>query len=361
METLVLKTVTVLFSSAVVAGILLPKFMKYSLKKQWIVISSKSTSHAKRIPTSGGMIFIPVIAISLIISNWSTENSILHFLLILIGFIGFSHDRSNLSTLLKLVIEAMMVLLIFLIGIDTSTLESILGFSNLSVLFKLFFTFIVIYFLINAFIRIDRFDGLIGGISLINTLLFAGIFYFHGNTEMCLLHLAFSVALIVFLTLNFNPAKVFMGNAGSLMIGFLMGFSFLMILQYEHSLTSTLAFTMMIFPSMEMLRHIVSTLLNQRSFFSSDKNHCHHLLLKMNHNRKHAVLMSYSLHATIIGVGVLFLNWFSFVQANFIVLTSSVIVYLIIEVRFLIIQRKQYKIITELLRKTARNKQLLKA
>jgi len=360
METIVIKTLIVLIGSTLSVAIFIPKLIKYSLKQHWVDVPNKRASHVSPTPTSGGITFVVAVLISLMTSSWSIETSIIHFLLILIGLMGFFDDRYNLSPMLKLIIEAIMVLFIFSIGIDTRLLESIIGLTEMPLFVSLTLTFIVICGLVNAFNLIDGINGLAGGIALMNTLLFSAIFYFHGNLEMCLLHLSISGALLAFLKFNFNPAKIFMGDAGSLIIGLLMGISFLMALQFENPITSTLAFTMMIFPSVDMLRLFISRIINKRSPFSADKNHYHHLLLKAGDNHKQAAIICYLIHAAIIGVGALFLNWFSFRQANFLILTSSVVFYTIIEIRFLIIQRKKYKFITELLQKTIDKNQLLK-
>jgi len=331
--------------------ILLPLFISYSRKRKLIDSPNERASHTIPTPTSGGITFIAAILVSILSFQLSNELLIVAGTLIGIGIMGFLDDRLDLNALLKLAVEGAIVLLIYSIGINTHALESILGFGQLPLALSFLLTFIVIAGLINAFNLIDGIDGLAGGISLINTLCFSWIFWQHSDTGFLLLHLCLSGALIVFLYYNFNPAKIFMGDAGSLIIGLLMGISFLRVLSFENDLTSTWAFCMMLFPSIDMLRLFVARILQKRSPFSADRNHYHHLLLKTGNNHKQAAIACYTIHIVLLLFGMLLLKQLSFIQTNLIMLCSSIIVYSLIELRFVRIQKEQKKNVAQFLSK----------
>jgi UDP-N-acetylmuramyl pentapeptide phosphotransferase/UDP-N-acetylglucosamine-1-phosphate transferase len=349
-----------LLVSAAAAWLTIRAFIRHSQKKQIRFIQSVSISSILPTPTSGGIVFLIGIIVATIsdISDWNSL--IIPSTLLLICVVGFIDDRRTVNTLLKLVMLAVLVVILVLSGCNSLTLQEIVGLNNMPILFTLLLTFIVIAGLIQAFNFIDGIDGLAGGIAFINTALFGSLFLFHGNWQLASIHLCLSVILLIYLFFNFHPAKLLMGYAGSLLIGLLMGISFLMMLDYHDSTSSTLAFSMMLFPSIDMIRLFLSRSLNGKSPFAPDKNHFHHLLLKTGNNHRQAAITCYIIQAGIILSGLLALQFFSFRQANFIVLTSSVGIYAVLEVQYFIAKRKELANMQSFLRNAAKHNQLLK-
>lgn len=360
MNTTLIYAITTFLGSTIGVSFLLPRFIAYSREKKLIDAPNERASHSIPTPTSGGITFIVSILITVLTLSLSFESLIICALLCMIGVMGFVDDRLDLNALLKLGIEAVVVGVLFYLGISTKPLEVICGLPDLPVAATFFLTFMAIAGLINAFNLIDGIDGLAGGISLINTLSFAYIFWTCGNDGFTLIHLALSGALIVFLFYNFNPAKIFMGDAGSLIIGLLMGISFLRVLEYENDTMTTWAFSMMLFPCIDMLRLFISRIRNMKSPFSADRNHYHHLLLKTGNNHRQAAIACYIIHTLIILSGLLLLKYLTLIQTNLIVLNSSVIVYMLIEWRYLKIHQKQRKAVDHYLKRTLDNNRLLK-
>lgn len=349
-----------LLVSAVAAGLTIRTFVRHSQKKQIRFVQSAGLSSILPTPTSGGITFLIGIIVATIsdISDWNTL--IIPGTLLVISIIGFIDDRRPVTTLLKLVMLALLVVILVLSGCNSLTLQEILGLSNMPILFTLLLTFIVIAGLIQAFNFIDGMDGLAGGIAFINTALYGSLFLFHGNWQLASIHLCISIILLVYLYFNFHPAKLLMGYAGSLLIGLLMGISFLIMLDYHDSTSSTLAFCMMLLPSIDMIRLFLSRSLNGKSPFAPDKNHFHHLLLKTGNNQRQVAIKCYIIQVGIISSGLLALQFFSFRQANFIVLTSSVGIYAVLEMRYFVAKRKELANMQSFLRKAAKHNQLLK-
>jgi UDP-N-acetylmuramyl pentapeptide phosphotransferase/UDP-N-acetylglucosamine-1-phosphate transferase len=358
--TLIILLVLKLLVSAFAARFAIQAFIKYSLKKQLTVNQIDNSPNIRLTPTSGGITFLIGIIVASI-SNFSDWNTmVIPGALLLISIIGFIDDRRDLTTLPKLMIEGVLVALLFLSGCNSLALQEILGINNVPILFTLLFTFIVIAGLINAFNFIDGIDGLAGGLAVINTTLFGSLFLYHGNWELASIHLCMTAVLLIFLAFNFHPAKLFMGNAGSLLIGLLMGISFLIMLDYQDPTSSTLAFCMMLLPSIDMLRLFLSRIMNGKSPFAKDKNHFHHLLLKTGNNHRQVAITFYIIQLGILLAGLVLLQFFSFKQANFMVLTSSVGMYALLEIRYLLAKRKELNSIQLFLSNATKHNRLLK-
>jgi len=349
-----------LLVSAIAARFAIQALIRYSLKKQLPVIQIDNSPNIRLTPTSGGIIFLIGIIIAAIsdFSDWNTM--VIPGALLLISIMGFIDDRREVNTLPKLMIEGVLVVLLFLSGCNSLTLQEILGLNAMPILFTLLLTFIVIAGLINAFNFIDGIDGLAGGIAFINTALFGCLFLYHGNWELASIHLCLTAMLLVYLTFNFHPAKLFMGNAGSLLIGLLMGISFLIMLDYHDPTSSTLTFCMMLLPSIDMIRLFLSRIINGKSPFATDKNHFHHLLLKTGNNHREAAVTCYIIQLGILVAGLVLLQFFSFKQANFMVLTSSIGMYALLDIRYFIAKRKELNSIHSFLRNATKHNQLLK-
>jgi UDP-GlcNAc:undecaprenyl-phosphate GlcNAc-1-phosphate transferase len=151
---------------------------------------------------------------------------------------------------------------------------------------------------INALNMVDGLDGLAGGISLVAFASFAVLAWINGLDQLVLLSIAFCGVLIAFLRYNLNPAKLFMGDAGSMALGFALAFLSISITQREGSLVPPVA------PLLILTVPIVDTLLlmsrrvaGGRSPFQADKYHLHHILLRFGLSEKRAVAIIVSITA----------------------------------------------------------------
>ncbi len=146
--------------------------------------------------------------------------------------------------------------------------------------------------LINAFNLIDGLDGLAGSLALTIMLVFAYLFHLLDRTDISLLCLAFSGALIAFLKYNVHPAKIFMGDSGAYIIGLTLGVLSLQLLNEVSQqplqikgITFHSAFgivtALLLIPVFDTIRVFVLRLYNKKHPFIGDNNHLHHRLLKI--------------------------------------------------------------------------------
>jgi UDP-GlcNAc:undecaprenyl-phosphate GlcNAc-1-phosphate transferase len=158
----------------------------------------------------------------------------------------------------------------------------------------------------NAFNLIDGLDGLATGVALIASISLLMAALIHHNPGLALVITPLVGALLGFLYYNFNPASIFLGDCGSLLIGFLLGCYGLMWNQHaDTGLGRTAPLIALAFPVFEVMLSIARRVLRDRPIFSSDKNHIHHRILSLGLSHRNAALVLYGASALVAIVAVL--------------------------------------------------------
>ncbi len=140
---------------------------------------------------------------------------------------------------------------------------------------------------INAMNLIDGLDGLAGGISFVAFMLFAAHASLAGNDTYLYLNLAFAGAVLGFLRFNWAPATLFMGDAGSLCIGFTLAFMAISMSQGETPMIQPItALLILAVPIVDTLTIMSRRVLSGGSPFQADQHHLHHLLLRYGLSRE---------------------------------------------------------------------------
>jgi UDP-GlcNAc:undecaprenyl-phosphate/decaprenyl-phosphate GlcNAc-1-phosphate transferase len=161
-------------------------------------------------------------------------------------------------------------------------------------------------FCANAFNLIDGLDGLASGVALLGAagLLMAGVIHHHPSLALAIVPLL--GALLGFLYYNFSPATVFLGDCGSLLIGFLLGCFGLMWNRHAASGLGPLAPLMAIaVPAADVAISITRRFLRQQPIFNADRNHIHHRLLSLGMTERGAALALYGVSALAVTLAVL--------------------------------------------------------
>src|SRR5687768_6381399 len=181
--------------------------------------------HITPIPTFGGLAIFAGTIISLMLwFNFTGHLSVLTIFLsmiVLLG-VGIMDDLKDLSARYKLVIEAGLACLVALSGIRITSFGGLFGIYELNIVAQYLITVIGIVGITNAFNLIDGIDGLAGGLGFMS-LITLGIFLtLSQDLNYALIAFAWAGALLAFLYYNLNPAKIFMGDTGSLVLGFVI-------------------------------------------------------------------------------------------------------------------------------------------
>jgi len=230
-----------ILSAAMFTLLITPFYLTWLRNKQFgqYIREDGPQGHLKKsgTPTMGAVVFlIPVAVLSLFFVDYSKlENYALLFLMLVFGFIGGVDDfakitkkqNEGLTSKQKIILQFSAAIIFYLVflrsNVDTTVF---LPFINQTVDLGLFFYTIFVMFMIvgasNATNLTDGLDGLLAGNAIVSFSTFAVIAYIQGNETVFAVALLFIAALAIFLVSNFNPAKVFMGDTGSLVLGAVM-------------------------------------------------------------------------------------------------------------------------------------------
>lgn len=285
-------------------------------------IPDKRKIHRVSTPTLGGIaIFLGLVFAILISSSFNQLASEKYLVgaLTLIFLLGVRDDLSSLMAKHKLVVQVFAAFLIVSLGgVEISGLHGLFGIVDFPYGMNIPFTVFVIVVLTNAFNLIDGIDGLAGSIGLILSLFFGLIFYSVGDQTNGIICIALAGAIIGFLIFNWHPSKVFMGDTGSMTLGFLLSTAMIKFLNADVSIflnveiTSTVALVVALFilPVFDTLRVFFVRFFQGKPPLAPDRNHIHHVLLKcgLNHSQTTILLISYNLIAVVFAITFQFLG-----------------------------------------------------
>lgn len=209
---------------------------------------------------------------------------------LVIFFLGLKDDLIVLSASKKFVGQMVAAsILIHLGGIRLDSMHGLFGFDQLPEGFALALSYLTIIVIINSFNLIDGVDGLAASLGMVTMLIFGTYFFMLGAPYEAYALLAFALAgsLVAFLIFNHHPAKIFMGDSGSLMIGLVNAILVIKFINIASEpsvvvpVESAVAvgFAILIVPLLDTLRVFAIRIFNGRSPFTPDRNHVHHLLL----------------------------------------------------------------------------------
>ncbi len=210
----------ILLPVIVTITILLMQLAKYIAirLKLFIDIPNDRSSHSKPIPRCGGIVLVLVFFVSLFLFSGWDSSFVVPYLLggLLISFVGLLDDLVNLKGHQKIFGMVMSTLLPIIFGLKLNYL-GLVG-NNVYILYIL--TFLWIYGMINAFNFMDGIDGLVGGVSVIFSYFVLGFALLNGSGPVALAALILMAVCLGFLFFNYSPASIFLGDAGSMFLGF---------------------------------------------------------------------------------------------------------------------------------------------
>lgn len=269
--------------------LIVPVFIKVAFRVQLLDNPNMRKVHNNPVPLVGGISIFIASTLTLLLSLSFETEVIIHknvfisaFILLMMGVID---DRFDLSASLKLGIQLILGHFIFENGIKIESLHGLMGVFELAPLAQYVLTILVITGVVNAFNLMDGIDGLAAGIAILGFVVYIIISIITGQSIMTLIFLTLIGSLIAFLGFNLSKKqKIFMGDAGSTVLGFVLavfGIVLLQSAQYsEHnSLVALGVIAVLIIPVLDALRVFRKRVKSGKSPFSADKTHLHHLIL----------------------------------------------------------------------------------
>ena len=303
-----------------------------SNKFNFIDRPSGRKAHKMPTPTLGGLAFILTIFLTMAIFNtWQFNTYIIGMVGALgVFLIGLYDDKKALTPFIKVSLQCMLISFLYFSGIKIefitfpSTIEPIFFNSFTSFFITQFWMLLIM----NMFNIIDGIDGLATGVSLVTGI---GLFFVSLSVSPAFItYLLCSIigSSITFLRFNFHPAKIFLGDSGALLLGYLFG-----LISILGVLKSTVTFMVLIFifavPFMDLILSVLRRLLKRKNIFYPDLEHMHHQLVNRGISIRKTSILFYSISVIFASIAVI-----SATNSNAIKIIAGLTLFLIVVVVF---------------------------
>ena len=305
------------FLMAVVLGqIIIPRILVISHRKRLFDQPDSRKVHHRPISRLGGVTFFPVILIVMcsigllqfyemekITSSVISESLCLVAGLMLLYMIGVCDDLIGVRYRRKFEVQILAAAFLPFAGLSIQNLGGLFGWYEISPLVGVPLTMLLTVFLINAINLIDGIDGLASGLCMVAITLFGVSFAWHGSWMYALLAFASVGVLVPFFFYNvFGNAnrghKIFMGDTGSLTLGFILS---VMVVKYVSVMVQessrldgapvVMAFSVLLVPSLDVCRVVLNRFRRRVHPFKPDKSHIHHKFLNMGFTPRRSMIL----------------------------------------------------------------------
>lgn len=341
--------------------------MTYWVRTTALAYGLKSTPvygrhlHTKPLPRLGGIAIcvtfmgaaLAYIPISKLLHIGISSRSYFGILMpvLLIFLMGAYDDISPLKPKTKIAVEASAAVLLYLAGFGIHYFSSLFHGHSIGKGIDLPLTIFWVLLITNAFNLIDGLDGLAAGTALISTISILAVCLLGHNDLITYLVIVLLGATLGFLPFNFYPASIFMGDSGSLFIGFLLS-ALAMASAHEATTTAAVAIPILAFglPILDVALAVLRRLLRGHPVFRGDTDHIHHKLLRRGLSHRRAVFVLYTVTALFVSAGLAIL-----VDEKFLVpVIFAVILGVLVGV-----QQLHYSEFSEIFRAGARRRQIV--
>src|SRR6201989_2056262 len=260
------------------------------MKKLFDMPDERKVHHTPITPLGGLGIFAGFIFGSLLTLHFGQYADLQYYIAasFVIFFLGLKDDILIISPGKKFIGQVLAAFIIIYYGnVQIRSMHGFLGVYQLPEMFSLLLTYFAVIVVINSFNLIDGIDGLAGSLGLLSTTIFGTYFLYIGMLPLAVIAFSLAGSLLAFLIFNFQPAKIFMGDTGSLLLGTINAILVLKFInvanlaevRFPIAASPAVGFTILMIPMMDTIRVFCIRILHRRSPFSPDRNHIHHLLL----------------------------------------------------------------------------------
>ncbi|MBT8183486.1 MAG: undecaprenyl/decaprenyl-phosphate alpha-N-acetylglucosaminyl 1-phosphate transferase [Eudoraea sp.] len=286
--------VSVFIGAFLLTYLTIPKIIKVVEYKRLMDDPNQRSSHSIKTPTLGGVAFFYTLIFALFfIGDRGEFNEAMYIIpgLTILFIIGIKDDLVVLSPGSKLI--AQIVAISFILVNDSFIIDSLNGFLNINEIpyyLHLFIGGFIMLTIINSYNLIDGIDGLASVVGIVIMIIYTTIFYMTGEYFFALISITLNAILMAFFGFNISAnKKIFMGDTGSLIVGFgisILTLKFLALkpesytdLPFLLENAPIIAISILIVPLFDTARVFAIRLANKRAPFSPDRNHVHHVLI----------------------------------------------------------------------------------
>ncbi len=270
----------------------IPSIIHVAATKNLVDEPNARASHKTPTPSLGGIGIFAGVIFSIVL--WTPFNVFgdLQYVLcafIIVFLIGAKDDILPMAPWRKVMGEIFAAaILVFKSNVKLTSLYGIFGVYDIPDLVSIPLSIFAILVIINAFNLIDGINGLSGSIGTLIALILGAWFYLIGHLEFAVVAFALAGSTIAFLKYNVTPARIFMGDTGSLLVGLICSILTLQFIELHRDLENSryavqavpaVAIGILILPLFDTLRVFLTRIFQGRSPLSADRNHIHHLLI----------------------------------------------------------------------------------
>ena len=294
----------------------IPVILDVAKKKHLFDEPDERKLHTEIIPALGGvgifagfiismLLCIPEFAIDLLYVKYFAAAATLIF------FVGLKDDIVETPAGKKFLGQVAAAAIVMQFGnIYINNMYGFLGVTEISKLASVFLTLFAFVVITNAFNLIDGVDGLAASLGIVTTLVFSIYFYIANEMVYAVMATATCGALLAFLIYNYSPAKIFMGDTGSLLLGLVNSILVVKFITvagtpgntFSMPASPAIGFAILIVPLFDTLRVFSVRIINRKSPFSADRIHIHHYLLDLGFTHKSIMLTCVATTLGFIGV-----------------------------------------------------------
>lgn len=255
--------------------------IKFAKKAGLVDIPNSRSVHKAPIPRGAGIFFVLAVFIVLFLFDltYLITYYYIYLAIALVFIAGTWDDLQDVSPKIKFAFIFFSSLLLYVNDFAIYSLGTYFGYELILPVWLVFpFTFFAIAGFTNALNLMDGLDGLASVISIVMLVAFLAVGLEHNDQLLITLSSFFIVTLLAFLLFNWYPAKIFMGDSGSLTLGIVLAILAIQALQY---ITPASVLFMIALPLLDTFIVITRRKQRRKSIFKADKNHMHHILFKM--------------------------------------------------------------------------------
>ena len=327
-------------SAVIITAIGLPLIIKACRYFKYYDLPDERKIHSKPVPRLGGLIFMPAAVTGLFVASWVSvmmggaefvfgiSTIAMTFGGLIIYLIGVIDDRYGMKASHKFIIQAVAAFILPLCNLVVTDLNGMFGLHQISFWIGYALTVIAILIIVNAINLIDGIDGLSSGLCIL--ILLAYTVLLKGHLAIASLDAAIVGSLIVFWCFNvfgrIGGLKIFMGDAGSLFLGYVCAYMSIKSLMRPIAPVDCgekqmlISITLLLIPVLDVIRVALQRRLTGHGIFEPDKTHIHHILMNAGLSMHAALVCILSLFLLICGIN--YALWQCHFLMPFIVLTD---------------------------------------
>lgn len=283
------------FVSYLLGVFIVPFVIEFSQKEGLVDVPNERKIHKNPISRLGGIAIwasTMLTFLCLVLLSYYPYGSLLSGILLggsLMFLLGLIDDIYNLDAKFKLIIQLAIATVVYLLGVKIDTIFNPFGGSPFQLgILSYPITILWIVGISNAVNFIDGVDGLAGSVITVNsiTLALIAVSITPAQPITALIGFILAGSMLAFLTYNFNPAKIFMGDSGALFAGFLLATLSIAGVMKGATLAILLPFMVLAVPIMDITYSSLRRIMKGKSPFVADAEHIHHKLLKAGFSQK---------------------------------------------------------------------------